>query len=539
MDQRNYSAMLLRRVEKTFSEWREKEFITERELYLFLHMLKGTSGTIGMDALSTFCSSQLEILSSENESKMPVHALEKFIKRIRSFLDGTGEEGRLLFREGYNNRFTEETFVLIIDDDLEFVTYVKDLLEKMGAQVIVALNGKNGIEKFYAMRPNFVLIDLMLPDMSGFEILDQIKDTANARQVTMAIISVDNSRENRIKAYERGAMDFIIKPIDVEIFIPYLFNRHEIRKTVAKSIVTDGLTGVGNRRHFDERIQYFAETYNRSGITFSFVMLDLDHFKQVNDVYGHPMGDEVLRKLGKVMMEEKRGLDNVFRYGGEEFAFLLSGSTAEETIGFVERLRNKFNAIVFQQDDRQFSVTFSAGIATYEGDIKKLVSSADQALYEAKRTGRNRTVIFDGQKVHVRRKLNIIIVDDDALIRAMLQEKLMKWTIADIDITVHDFSDGPTFLEAEWYSPEEYYIILLDGIMPGMDGLEVLSRLKSVRDEKNVMVSMLTARATDADVKAALWLGADDYIMKPFKSKDVFLRIQQMANRLFNHMIGG
>lgn len=534
MNQSKYHSMLLGRIETTFSEWREKEFITEHELYLFLHMLKGTSGTIGLDALSAFCASQLEILSSENDSEIPVHTLENFCERIRSYLDGTAEKNRSTVTEGHHKRFDEEIFVLIIDDDLEFASYVKELLEKMGAQVIVALNGKRGIEQFYSMSPNFVLIDLMLPDVSGFEILDQIKDTANARQVTIAIMSVDESRENKIKAYERGAMDFIGKPIDIEMFIPYLFNRHEIRKTTARSIITDGLTGVGNRRYFDERIHYFAETYNRSGIIFSFVMLDIDHFKQVNDVYGHPMGDEVLRKLGEVMLAEKRDLDNIFRYGGEEFAFLLSGSKDEESSLFVERVRNKFNAIVFQQADRKFSVTFSAGIATYAGDVDKLVSSADQALYEAKRAGRNRTVIFDQQKLHVKRKLHVIIVDDDALIRRMLQEELVKWTLPDIDITVKAFRDGPTFLEDDWYSKEEYYIVLLDGIMPGMDGLEVLSRLKLLKFEKNILVSMMTARASDSDVKAALWLGADDYIMKPFKPVDVLLRIQHMANRLFN-----
>src|SRR5690606_21261894 len=118
-------------------------------------------------------------------------------------------------------------------------------------------------------------------------------------------------------------MDFIEKPLDTDIFIPYILNREEMRKTIEKSIITDGLTGVGNRRHFDEMTNYYVELAERSNVVFSLVMLDLDHFKQVNDEFGHPAGDDVLRKLGEVAKWEKRETDHIFRYGGEEFAFLL------------------------------------------------------------------------------------------------------------------------------------------------------------------------------------------------------------------------
>ena len=534
MGQESSRQMLLEWIEMTLAKWGKLGFIAEGQLYDFLYILKGTTDTLGLKALSDFCASQLETLSYGNDSKIPVPSLGNFSNRIKSFLDGTGEEDNFSFPEVYRNRFDEETFVLIIDSELEFIAFVKELLETMGAQVIIAMNGKRGIEQFYSMRPNFVLIDLKLPDMSGFEILDQIKDTANARQVTMMITSVDRSRKNRMRSFERGAMDFIAKPIDSEVFIPYLFNRDEIRKSIGKSVYTDGLTGVGNRRHFDNRIHFFTERYNQSAIPFSCVMMDLDHFKQVNDMYGHLTGDEVLRKLGEVLKAEKKETDDVFRYGGEEFIILLSGVESVDAAKFVERLRTTFNEIVFQEAGKSFSVTFSAGVATYDNDVEKLISSADQALYEAKRTGRNQTLIFDERKSHVNRKLHIIIVDDDTLIRIMLQEKLMEWTIPDIDISVQVFSDGLTFLEADWYSPEAHYIVLLDGVMPGMDGLEVLSRLKREKVEKNILVSMMTARTGDSDIKAALWLGADDYIMKPFKPADVLSRIQQLTNRLFN-----
>ena len=534
MGQGKYQQLLQERIDKTFSGWADKEAVTERDLYLFLHTLKGTSGTIGLKELSNFCATQLEILSVENHTEIPVHSLKNVSNRIKALLDGTEERYGVTVPASYHNRFDRETFILIIDDDLEFVAYMKDLLEQMGAQVVFALNGKRGVEQFYSMRPNFVFVDLNLPDMSGFDVLDQIADIAMTRHVTLTIMSAEHSRENRIKSYEKGALDFIMKPMDLEVFLPYLFNRDKMRKTIGKSIVTDGLTGVGNRKYFDEMVRHFAELSNRSGLPFSFVMVDLDYFKKINDQHGHPTGDEVLRRLGEVLMGEKRDVDYVFRYGGEEFAFLLSGVTAENSIVFVERVRAKFNEIIFRQEDHPFSVTFSAGIATYEGDTEKLIFSADQALYEAKRTGRNRSVVFDGNKSLTKRKLHIIIVDDDLLVRTILKETLLDWTIPDIDIAVQVFPDGLSFLEADWYSPEEHYIVLLDGIMPEMDGLEVLKSLKRNNVEKNVLVSMMTARTGESDIKTALWFGADDYIVKPFQPQDVLSRIQQLANKLFN-----
>ncbi|MDV6377422.1 diguanylate cyclase [Sporosarcina sp. GW1-11] len=536
MSQKKYQDMLAQRTEKSFEEWKLRGSLTERELYYFLHKLKGTSGTIGLQQLSLYCASQLEILTSSNDQKIPVSSLENLKNRIRSYFSESADEKKEEFQlpERYINRLDQETFVLIIDDDLEFVSYLKELLEKLGAQVIISLNGKRGIEQFYSMRPSIVIVDHKLPDMSGFEVLDQIAETARQKNTTLAISSENPTKELQIESYRRGAMDFISKPFDMDIFFPYLFNRQQLQQAISSSIITDSLTGIGNRRYFDEVINSWAKTADQSECIFSLVMVDLDHFKQVNDLYGHPAGDRVLRKFGEIMKQEKREGDYVFRYGGEEFAFLLSNVEAEDAIHVVERVRKKFNAEEFTSGEKVFNVTFSAGSATYSGNTAELISSADQALYEAKRNGRNQTVIYDQCRLVVQRKLIVIIVDDDSFIRQILQHTLLELKSRDMEITVKTYSDGPTFLEDDWYTPDDYFIVLLDGVMPKMDGLEVLSRLKSDHAKTNVTVSMMTARKSANDIKAALWLGADDYIIKPFEPSEVLGRIDKLANRLFD-----
>ena len=536
MGQKKYQDMLAQRTQNIFEEWDKRGSLTERELYYFLHKLKGTSGTIGLQQLSLFCASQLEILTSSNDQKIPVTSLENLMNRILTHFDDTVvvKKDEFQLPERYLNQLDQETFILIIDDDLEFVSYLKELLEKLGAQVIISLNGKRGIEQFYSMRPSIVIIDAKLPDMTGFEVLDQIAETARQKNTTLAISSEDVTKEILMETYSRGAMDLISKPFDMEVFFPYLFNRQLRQRAISSSIITDSLTGVGNRRHFDETVNRLAKKSDQTESTFSLVIIDLDHFKQVNDLYGHPAGDEVLRKFGALIKEEKREGDSVFRYGGEEFALLFVNVKAEDTIHAVERIRNSFNDLKFTSGDETFQVTFSAGSATYEGDTVGLISASDQALYEAKRSGRNQTVIYDQHKMVVKRKLIVIIVDDDSFIRQILENTLLELKSPDIDITVMTYPDGPSFLEDDWYSPDAYFIVLLDGVMPKMDGLEVLSRLKSDHAKTNVTVSMMTARKSANDIKAALWLGADDYIIKPFQPAEVLGRIDKLANRLFD-----
>lgn len=531
MGKKNYQQLLLKRIHMKFKEWQEKESISERELYNFLHSLKGTAGTIGLQELSEFCSSQLEIVAKDRDEMIPVVSLLNFKKRMMGLLEGSVRIGDYQVPEQYFQCFDEETVFLIIDDDLEFISFMKELLEKIGAQVVIALNGKRGIDQFYSMRPSFVFIDLYLPDMTGFHVLDQIAETARSKNTMLIMSSVDQSIENQILSYKKGAIDFVGKPIDLTIFLPYLFNREEMRKSIEKSIITDGLTGVGNRRHFDSVLHSLANMSDRTKVPFSLVLVDLDRFKKVNDQFGHPAGDEVLRKFCEIVNEEKRESDAIFRYGGEEFAFLLQGVRAEEATIFVNRVRERFNALQFDAEDNTFSCTFSAGIANYEGESVTLLSQADQALYEAKRTGRDQTILYNNGAKIEKRKLHILIVDDDTLIRSLLCEELEKWQPTDIDLSIKMYSSGPELLAEDWYSPDVNYVILLDGIMPEMDGLEVLGRVKRDKSQNNVIVSMMTARTGESDIKAALWLGADDYIMKPFKPEEVLSRVKKLATR--------
>ncbi len=528
-----YRKLLAENIEKTFTQWDARMIINESELYSFLNTVKGTADTIELSNLTDFCESHLEILSPYDGDEIPIASLKNFKKNIRLLVNGKSKiVQEISFDNPQGKHFDENTFILIIDQDLEFVSSTKELLEKLGAQVLVAINGKQGVQRFYNMQPNVVMIEMDLPDMTGIEVFEAIKDSVRTNHVMSILLSANASTDIIRQTYDVGMMDYINKPLNLNVFLPYLFNRDSLRKGIGQSITTDGLTGIGNRKRLNEILDYFEKRARRLGAPFSVIMIDLDYFKKVNDTYGHHIGDDVLKAFSQVAREHIREIDYVFRYGGEEFTVIVSGDQ-QEAYRLAEKIHAAFNLLTFEVKERSFSVTFSAGVSQYGGELDTLLIEADQALYHAKRSGRNRTVIFDKENVFIKRKLQVIIIDDDLLIRSMLKEELSNWEMPEIDLSVRLFVDGVSFLAADWYDPNINHIILLDGIMPGMDGLEVLERLKHVQGTSNVLVSMMTARKSEADIKSALWLGADDYIMKPFQTQEVLSRIQKLASRMF------
>ncbi|WP_309088361.1 diguanylate cyclase [Domibacillus sp.] len=537
MARNDYQAMLSKRMEKEFSSWFEQDHIQERDLYRFLHTMKGTAGTIGMEEMSAFCASQLETLSEASETTIPVRSLKNFIFLMRSFFNKKELTAQPEVQQPENTLHSIEEnsgFILLIDEDAESASFIKETLEENGIQVVIALNGKRGVELFYTLQPHMVVADVQLPDMSGFDVLAQIGDIARSRYVPITLVSTNNPVENTIRAYEMSAMDFIQKPLNMSLFVPYISNRLRNKSAVSQSALTDELTGAGNRRQFTQTLTQMSALAERKRHTFTLVMLDLDYFKRVNDQYGHPAGDEVLRRFSSIVLTLKRETDYFFRYGGEEFALILADTTPEEGTVLIERIRAKMAETEFTVPSFDpFYVTFSAGAAEYRINESTVLAEADQALYKAKRNGRNQTVIYEIDSSDVKRHLNIMIIDDDLLMRKMLSKQFSGWKPNEIDVVVHEYPDGITFLESDWYKADENYMILLDGIMPKMDGLEVLSNVRKRFPDDNIVISMLTARTNEADIVLALKSGADDYIVKPFHPQEVVARVQRLTKRMF------
>lgn len=538
-----YQQMMYEKIQQQFQAWDSKSFIIERDVYGFLHSLKGTAGSIGMTELSAIAAEKLEMIESDSEQYWDSESWHDFLAPIVeavSFFETNYTPQKAEDAEASQVLTKHQDFIVVIDDDTVFMSYMKNVLEKNGFLVLVANNGERGLKLIYEFNPALVFLDIMLPDTNGFSILENITKI-KANQMYVAVMSVNDSRENRKKAYDLGAFDFITKPIDADVLVSYVRNRLNYKRALEHSIVTDELTQVYNRKYLDKQMKQCLQDYHYKHELFSVAITDLDFFKKVNDTYGHLIGDDVLQGFAMLVMNEKREEDIFCRYGGEEFVMLMPNTTAEEAHKEIERLRVLLGQkVFFSEQKKPFNVTYSGGIAQVNDDNahpKKLLELADRALYEAKKSGRNRTVIYSDKQVieEPKKGIKIIVIDDVYIIRNLIMTGFESLTVnGDYTIEVAAYSDGVSFLSDAWYDPNYKYILLLDGMMPHMDGIDVLKKVRENYSSNEVMVSMLTGRIGESYVREALENGADDYIAKPFNIADVRLRIMNLIDRLFS-----
>jgi two-component system cell cycle response regulator len=538
-----YKHLVKQRIRDSLEEWTSQESVEEKEIYRFLHNLKGTAGTIGMTDIEMEADNKLKLFS-HTSTRVFVYA--EWYELLKSLLSDIPVYSEVMESASQGSLGVEadiadlaENRILIIDDDVELAAYFKGILEERDYPVNIALTAERGLKLFYDWKPDLIIVDILLPDTNGMEVLKQIVEKSQQEHSPIIIISTENTRENRIHAYRYGAMDFLAKPIDLEILIALIDNRFQMKRQWEKSIVIDELTGVYNRKHLNRIMNQLMMDFKRTGRVFTIVLMDLDHFKRVNDTYGHLIGDEVLKSFAAIVMNTKRDEDIMCRYGGEEFVLILPNTAKEQAVDLLKRIRDQLASQVFEAANEHFQVTFTAGISDVHEDNahpQKMVEEADQALYLGKQAGRNQSVLFSPQLVnrHSEQKLHLIIVDDDPLIRDIVVAQLTGWQPnKNIPVSVRGYEDGIQFLHANWYSEQDKYIILLDGAMPTMDGVEVLNKLRNEYPERNIVIAMLTARIHQTDIIHALQQGADDYIVKPFTLPELVSRIERLAQKVF------
>jgi two-component system cell cycle response regulator len=316
-------------------------------------------------------------------------------------------------------RLETASMILIVDDHEDNIEVLRVRLESWGYGTAAAYNGKDALKFVDATPPDLILLDVMMPEISGIEVAKQIKANRALPFIPIIMQTALDSTESMVEGLEAGADDYITKPIDFAelkarvrsmLRIKRLQESLEAREKELLSVnqqlllmsQTDGLTGLDNRRHLTERIEEMFAHAKRLDEPFAVVMCDLDKFKSVNDTYGHQAGDEVLKQLAAILRDEARVVDRVGRYGGEEFMLLLPGTLCDAALTFTERVRKRIEGNTFTFPEGTTTRTASFGVAAWPHprieQCDDLVRTADDALYVAKETGRNKVVCFDSDE---------------------------------------------------------------------------------------------------------------------------------------------
>ena len=289
--------------------------------------------------------------------------------------------------------------ILIVDDAAANIRVLGESL-RSEHEIIVATNGPDTLRLASSRPPpDLILLDIMMPEMDGYEVCLQLKASPDTVDIPVIFITAMNGVEDETRGLELGAVDYIRKPFNTAIVQARVRTHLELKRhrdMLAHLAQLDGLTGIANRRRFDEILDTEWRRATREPSELSLIMIDIDHFKQFNDHYGHLAGDDCIKQVASCMSRTAtRAGDFVARYGGEEFACILPGTPSEAVVALAEKLRSNIGALMIPHAASSVAdhVTVSQGVATLlctnEGTPSDLVQHADQALYRAKDAGRD------------------------------------------------------------------------------------------------------------------------------------------------------
>jgi diguanylate cyclase (GGDEF)-like protein len=287
--------------------------------------------------------------------------------------------------------------ILIVDDDVDTSQYYAAILRDAGMNVYVLNTPSEIFEIMAKFRPELLLMDVYMPICSGVELSKMIRQDNSFLDIPIVFLSSENDMEKQLDAVEAGADDFLTKPIVPKFLVSAVSSCAERYRSLRAVIMRDGLTGLYNHTAIKEELNAEISIAGRSNTPLALAMLDLDNFKHVNDTYGHPVGDQVLRTLSLLLRQRLRRSDVVGRYGGEEFVVIFPGTSAATANKVLEKIRQAFFKVQQFSEKGDFSVSFSAGIAdlSLTQDADELFDSADAALYAAKHGGKNCIVLAD------------------------------------------------------------------------------------------------------------------------------------------------
>ena len=305
--------------------------------------------------------------------------------------------------------------VLLVDDSRQAREAIKAALAGLFSVFIEAEDGLAAIKSFVEEKPGFIITDIEMPSINGYRFISTIRNMDDGRDVPIILLSgTKDSLKKKLTGFNLGASDFLMKPFENEELIARVKSLLRVRNLMEelkeknslleKLAITDELTGLNNRRHFFESTHSQMALGLRHHFKIACLLMDIDHFKKINDTYGHMAGDEILRKLGSLLKACKREGEILARFGGEEFVMCLFNTDSESAMLAAERFRRLVSEHDFSNVAQGLKITLSIGAAVWPQEnvtsIDELVKAADKALYKSKSLGRDRVTLYEWTDDH-------------------------------------------------------------------------------------------------------------------------------------------
>ena len=352
----------------------------------------------------------IERLQAQHDTPIPIiyvseedGSIETRLRASRSggeeFFHPAVDPGQLIEKiETYTHGNAVEPYrVLVLDDSKAQAKYMETVLKKAGMTSHIITDPMQIIHALDAFSPEIIILDMYMPGCTGMEIARVIRQQDRFHSVPIIYLSAEDDISKQLHAMSLGGDDFLTKPIDPKHLIATLHNRGRRARSLLALMIRDSLTGLYNHTHTLHLLEQEIVRARKKDQPLCFAMIDIDYFKKVNDTFGHPIGDRVLRSLSMFLKQRLRKTDHIGRYGGEEFAIILPGTRLSDARNVLNEIRERFSELQQPAGDREFKVTFSCGVAAWRGEsAQALCERADRALYVSKAQGRNCVNVADG-----------------------------------------------------------------------------------------------------------------------------------------------
>lgn len=285
--------------------------------------------------------------------------------------------------------------ILVVEDDISTALETTHILDKTGMLTAIVTDPVHLAKTMSDIQPDLILMDVYMPFCNGIELASVIRQQEAYVGIPIVYLSVETDIRKQLAAMRQGADDFLSKPIPHDHLVSAITSRVERARTLRSFMKHDSLTGLLNHTAMLEQLEIEIVRAKRNSTPLSYGMMDMDHFKNVNDTYGHLTGDRVIKSLSRLLKKRLRKTDIIGRYGGEEFALILPDTNMENAKSVLDEIRTGFAQVHHQSDKNEFTVTFSCGVSSFPAysEVLELTDAADKALYDAKRAGRNRVVL--------------------------------------------------------------------------------------------------------------------------------------------------
>jgi diguanylate cyclase (GGDEF)-like protein len=469
------------------------------------HVLRGSGGTYGFPEITEAARRFEE--TPEPECLPALEALIDVLRRVAS-----GDTGAMVR-------------ILLVEGDPDRARRLQEKLATPGREIRIAASAAEAEQFLDAQEVALVLLNLNLPDTDGRNLVLRLRERPRSAGTPLVVFSERANAPAKAECFALGADDFVERPTEGDLLAAAVSARLHRAAEMAQVSRIDPLTGLPNRTAFKDAYDRAWATALRVRFPLALAVIDIDHFKSVNDSAGHAAGDEVLRRTASVIARILRTTDIVARWGGDEFVALFVNAPLDGALLALDRVRLALAEERFTgPDGKPFPVTLTAGAARIADSdtLESAFAKADRLLYQGKAAGRNR--VFSERDAQSPVLPKVLLVEDDAetatLIRRYLEE-------GGYEVIHH--ADGQAALEASWTL--EASLVILDRKLPDMDGLDLIAQLRRQIAFARVPIVMLTVLGSEKEVVQGFALGADDYIVKPFSPPELMARIQRLLRK--------